>query len=267
MFPQRRSLTSVARCLQGAGRGRSVHHPPAEIIVADDPVRRFCRHLTTFACSRHLKAFGKNGDRHLEDSEPVPIFSERPHLPAVAIAQRRETAKTFTRAESLSIVRTAPGYSGGWEFEPVAQKSERTVMITNTNATDPWDCVPAQMETSEAECRRVLIVAAPPETDRLSELFLDISLLDWETREAGTPEQARFMLQHDRCDVVLLDETLSCQEDQDEISCLAGQCRRPVLLLAESDAGHDRLRPRTKEFCNCCPANWSWTNRRCWLWP
>lgn len=85
----------------------------------------------------------------------------------------------------------------------------------------------------EAECRRVLVAAAPPEMDRLLEMFFDLSLQDWEAVTAGTPEQAQFTLQHDSCHAVLLDESLVYQDDLHAVAKSAGQCDTPVILLAE----------------------------------
>ena len=127
----------------------------------------------------------------------------------------------------------------------------------NTSILDPRDLIPTELHTINSECRRVLIAAAPPETERLSELFYDLSLQDWETLEAGSPEQARYILQNDPCNAVLLDESLAYQDDLDSVTCMAAQCDTPVILLAEPtlemitytmERGIQQLLPRDQAF-------------------
>src|SRR5438270_10176599 len=59
----------------------------------------------------------------------------------------------------------------------------------------------------------------------------------WEVREADSVERARFVLQMDPCDVVLLDSGLYRGGDPSAVAWLSAHRRVPVLLLAEPDAG------------------------------
>ncbi len=59
----------------------------------------------------------------------------------------------------------------------------------------------------------------------------------WEVREADSVERARFVLQMDPCDVVLLDAGLYRGGDPSAVAWLAAHGPVPVLLLAEPDAG------------------------------
>jgi diguanylate cyclase (GGDEF)-like protein len=86
----------------------------------------------------------------------------------------------------------------------------------------------------ELERRRVLIAAAPGELEALVELF-NTGLVDgWEAGEAESFEQARFLLQHDTCDVLLVDRSLFQPEDADGLDWLSRQAQ-PVAYLAGSD--------------------------------
>jgi len=59
----------------------------------------------------------------------------------------------------------------------------------------------------------------------------------WEVHEASSIEQARFVLQMEPCDVLLLDSDLYRGGDPAAVSWLATQQRAPVLLLSEPETG------------------------------
>lgn len=86
----------------------------------------------------------------------------------------------------------------------------------------------------ELERRRVLIAAAPGELGALVELFARGLVEGWEAGEAESFEQARFLLQHDTCDVLLVDRSLYRPEDADGLDWLSRQSQ-PVAYLAGSD--------------------------------
>lgn len=84
--------------------------------------------------------------------------------------------------------------------------------------------------------RRVLLAAEEAARAEFRELFHDESLRGWEVIEADSPERARFVLQLDACDVLLLDGSLHRGEAGEDLCGLAAQRRIPVLLLADSTA-------------------------------
>jgi diguanylate cyclase (GGDEF)-like protein len=86
----------------------------------------------------------------------------------------------------------------------------------------------------ELERRRALIAAAPGELEALAELFARGLVESWEASEAETLEQARFLLQHDTCDVFLVDHGLLRPDDADELDWLS-RVQPPVVYLAGPD--------------------------------
>jgi diguanylate cyclase (GGDEF)-like protein len=87
----------------------------------------------------------------------------------------------------------------------------------------------------ELERRRVLIAAAPEERAALAAPFARGQVEGWEAGEAESFEQARFLLQHDACDVLLVDHSLYRPEDVDGLEWLARQQQPPVAYLAGAD--------------------------------
>lgn len=81
--------------------------------------------------------------------------------------------------------------------------------------------------------RRVLIAAGGSGRRQILELFGDAALEGWEALVATSFEEARFVLQHDACDVLLVDESLSGHDDWKDLSWLTNQRTVPVVLLAE----------------------------------
>jgi diguanylate cyclase (GGDEF)-like protein len=80
--------------------------------------------------------------------------------------------------------------------------------------------------------RRVLLAAEAGERSAFRQLFQAEPLHNWEVVEADSLERARFLLQLDPCDVLLLDGGLY---RGGELSWLAGQRRAPVLFLADGE--------------------------------
>ncbi|HYV39638.1 MAG TPA: hypothetical protein VE988_28375 [Gemmataceae bacterium] len=60
----------------------------------------------------------------------------------------------------------------------------------------------------EVERRRILLAARPPEAKELHTLFADPCLDRWDILDADSFERARFLLQHNPCDILLVDESL-----------------------------------------------------------
>jgi diguanylate cyclase (GGDEF)-like protein len=83
---------------------------------------------------------------------------------------------------------------------------------------------------------RVLLAAEERERAEFRELFQSESLSNWEVIEADSLERARFVLQLDPCDVLLLDCSLYRAGASDDLSWLAGQRRVPVLFLADGES-------------------------------
>lgn len=84
--------------------------------------------------------------------------------------------------------------------------------------------------------RRVLLAAAEPARAECRSLFQAEILRDWEVIDADSLERARFLLQLDPCDVLLLDCSLYRIGGSDDLSWLTGQRRAPVLCLGDGDA-------------------------------
>jgi hypothetical protein len=85
---------------------------------------------------------------------------------------------------------------------------------------------------ADHEPRRVLIMADPSAAPALRELFDRTLLTGWEALEAADFEQGRFTLQHQACDVLLVDDSVYKAEDVEGIAWLARQHELPLVLLA-----------------------------------
>lgn len=112
---------------------------------------------------------------------------------------------------------------------------------------------------SDFDRRRVLVAAAAPERSLLAESFRGEALEDWEALEADSFERARFILQHDACDVLLVDESLYRREEQEGLTWLTTQRDAPVVFLAKPapeiitpalDAGVSQWLPRDLALAN-----------------
>jgi hypothetical protein len=86
--------------------------------------------------------------------------------------------------------------------------------------------------------RRSLLLASDQQDRWALRALLEAPLFNrWEIGEADSIERARFMLQMQPCDVLLLDSALYRGGDPDSVSWLAVQQRAPVLLLSEPETG------------------------------
>ena len=87
------------------------------------------------------------------------------------------------------------------------------------------------------EHRRVLLASSSPERSLLLAQF-DAGLYPgWELICADRLEHARFVLQMEPCDVLILDSELYRTADSDAISWLGGSHQTPVLFLADVTPG------------------------------
>src|SRR5262249_27635992 len=86
-------------------------------------------------------------------------------------------------------------------------------------------------------CRCALIAADAPEVPAMRQPFADGRVRGWEARVADTFERALFLLQHDACDALLLDESLSGGDGGNGLIWLANQREAPGLFLSPPPAG------------------------------
>jgi diguanylate cyclase (GGDEF)-like protein len=90
--------------------------------------------------------------------------------------------------------------------------------------------------SADFEGRRVLVIGSDESRRPLRELFAYKWLDEWEALEADGFSQARFLLQHERCDALLVDESVYLTDDAMGLAWLAAQQCAPVLLLASANA-------------------------------
>jgi PleD family two-component response regulator len=90
----------------------------------------------------------------------------------------------------------------------------------------------------DTERRRVLIAAGPGVDYTLKQLFCKDALDGWETMEADSFSRARFLLQHDPCDLLLVNDDLYEREGSQGLAWLARQRETPLVFLAGSSALH-----------------------------
>jgi GGDEF domain-containing protein len=86
------------------------------------------------------------------------------------------------------------------------------------------------------ERRRVLLAARPTETAGLRALFEQPPLDRWEMLDADSVERARFLMQHDPCDILLVDEGLYHTAGPEGLAWLARQREAPTLFLTGMEA-------------------------------
>jgi diguanylate cyclase (GGDEF)-like protein len=86
--------------------------------------------------------------------------------------------------------------------------------------------------TNDSGCRKVLIAAEGAEQGRLGDLFARASMPGWESMTADCFERARFLLQHDPCDVLLVDESFSVRESPQALAWLVSRTEASVVLLS-----------------------------------
>jgi diguanylate cyclase (GGDEF)-like protein len=87
------------------------------------------------------------------------------------------------------------------------------------------------------ERRRALLAADDQQRGSLRALFGTGPLEGWDAVQAISFEQARFILQMQPCDVLLLDGSLYPSAEADGLAWLAAQNHAPVLFLADPDPG------------------------------
>jgi GGDEF domain-containing protein len=85
---------------------------------------------------------------------------------------------------------------------------------------------------SNGERRRVLVAAGASDESLLRALFTQDPLRGWDILAADSFEEARFILQHNTCDLLLVDEGLYNQQGPDGLAWLARQREVPVVFLA-----------------------------------
>jgi hypothetical protein len=92
---------------------------------------------------------------------------------------------------------------------------------------------------ADHEHRRVLVVADPSAEDRLRELFTAPPLARWQFVPAGSFDRARFVLQHEPCNVLLLDRSVCTRDGAEAFGWLARRHRLPCVTLAVAPAAAD----------------------------
>jgi PleD family two-component response regulator len=88
----------------------------------------------------------------------------------------------------------------------------------------------------DSERRRVLIAAGPGADRTLRELFSRDPLDRWDTLEADSFSRARFVLQHDPCDLLLVSDDLYEREGGQGLAWIVWQRETPVVFLGEASA-------------------------------
>src|SRR2546423_1065662 len=86
------------------------------------------------------------------------------------------------------------------------------------------------------ERRRVVIAAGPGADETLRSLFCKDPLDCWQTLEADSFSRARFLLQHDPCDLLLVNDDLFEREGDQGFAWLAWQRATPIVFLAGCSA-------------------------------
>jgi GGDEF domain-containing protein len=86
-----------------------------------------------------------------------------------------------------------------------------------------------------ADPRQVVLAADPGSRPALSELFTRELFKGWSVLTADSFEQVRFVLQHQGCDVLLVDESAYKGEDAEAFAWLARRSELPLLLLAMAE--------------------------------
>jgi diguanylate cyclase (GGDEF)-like protein len=89
---------------------------------------------------------------------------------------------------------------------------------------------------ADLERRKVLVMGSDEARRPLREVFADELLEEWEAQEVDSFAQARFVLQHERFDALLVDESVFLTDDVTGLAWLSAQQRAPVLLLASANA-------------------------------
>lgn len=90
----------------------------------------------------------------------------------------------------------------------------------------------------ENERRRVLIAAGSQASEAIRAIFTNELREQWEAVEADSFSRARFVLQHDPCDLLLVNDDLYHREGGQGLAWLASQRETPVVFLAGASAVH-----------------------------
>src|SRR5215471_5369471 len=85
----------------------------------------------------------------------------------------------------------------------------------------------------ESEQRRVLIAAGSMCGAAVRNLFAASPLNAWDVLEADSFSRARFMLQHNSCDVLLVNDDLFEREGGQGLNWLAWQQNTPIVFLSD----------------------------------
>src|SRR5687767_11459927 len=85
---------------------------------------------------------------------------------------------------------------------------------------------------SPAEERRVVMAADADARQRLQALFAHKLLAGWEVQPVASFAQARFLVQHEPVDLLLVDEGLYQSEGPEGLAWLTAQRQAPVVFLA-----------------------------------
>ncbi len=88
----------------------------------------------------------------------------------------------------------------------------------------------------ENEVRRVLIAAGPGANESLQQLFAAEPLSAWQTLAADSFSRTRFVMQHDPCDLILVNDDLLEREGGQGLAWLARMRETPIVFLAGPSA-------------------------------
>ena len=83
----------------------------------------------------------------------------------------------------------------------------------------------------ELERRRLLLAARPAETSQLLSLFLQAPLERWDVQAVESFERARFLLQHNPFDILLVDESLYHTAGEAGLAWLTRQQEVPTIFM------------------------------------
>jgi diguanylate cyclase (GGDEF)-like protein len=86
--------------------------------------------------------------------------------------------------------------------------------------------------------RRALLATGFSERGHLLALLGSAGMGNWDVRFAGSLEHARFLLQHQHCDVLLADNQRGTRSEWRELAWIADQRGVPTVLLVEPNAQH-----------------------------
>src|SRR5262249_18230337 len=138
----------------------------------------------------------------------VPKIAARQKL---SHGQSRETAKTLHPPDPLSRPVRPAGYS-------------RSICACASPLV--WRC-PMPVEVK----RRVVLAARPSEVPQFAATFAHASMQGWQSLVADSLERCRSLVQHQLCDVLMVDECMYQRAGPSGLSWLARQREFPAVLL------------------------------------